>query len=830
MNDKNKDKNKDKKKPIPFIDKLQKKRQENKVRATMQQAIPYDNVYLNGIIKTEEERFSKCYSLEDINFRIATQEDQEIKFQDYEKLLNFFGENADVQICINNKSARKEDVLGDVLIKPRNDDLNLYRDEYNQILKDKMTEGRNDILSSIYLSVSIPAETVEQASASFNRMETEIGKLVKRVTEQDMHIQAIEERLAIMHDIFNLFADNSVLPPESIHLEEEAKKGRTSKDIIGPSGFKFEDDYFKMGDTYGRSLFLETIPTFLSTDYLQSIVEIPANMLVSIHYNPLDQEKAAKLVRRQLTNINANIVEAQQRAAKGRYSYDLLPPELKSAKDSAEELMSDVTKRDQKMFFTTLVVTHFAATKEKLDEDTKLITSTSNNALCSMKKLFFQQETGLRASLPLASNKLCVDKLLTTECASVFIPFSVVEINQKNGIYYGLNAVSKTLLMYDRTKGTNSNGLILGVPGSGKSFTAKKEIVCVALNTNDDIYIIDPESEYKPLISALGGEVIKLAVGKRVYVNPMDMDINYAKDSDGDSDPVTMKADFISSICETVVGKRRGLTSSERSIIDRCVRNLYQPYLKHIHEINLNRPEGAEEITCDRNAMPTLTDFYSLLLTQPEIEAQNLALALELYTTGSLDIFAHRTNVDTTNRFVVYDIREIGSSLKELGLLICLNDMWNRIINNFMKFGKRTWAYIDEFYLLLQSESSAVFLQSCWKRARKWMGVMTGITQNVEDLLNSPAARGIINNCNFILMLNQSPIDRMNLATLLKISEAQLSYITNSDPGQGLLYNGKTIVPFIDNFPHNTKLYELITTKPEDVAKRRSDETKAASA
>lgn len=810
------------KKTVSFLDKYQKKRRANKVRATMQQTIPYKNVYQNGIIEVEEGVFSKCYTLEDINFRVATQEDQELKFQEYEKLLNAFGENVCAQICINNKSAKKEDVLSDVLIKPKNDNLNEYRDEYNQILRDKMTEGRNDIMSSIYLAVSIHAESIEQAVNAFNRLEIEIGKHIKKVTEQEMHTQSTEERLAIMHDIFNLYEEDAILSPSDISLEDSAKQGITSKDIVGPSGFKFEDEYFKMGNAYGRSLYLSSVPTFLSTDYIQSISEIPTNMLISVQYQSLDQEKSAKLVRRQLTNINANIVEAQQKAARGGYSMDMLPPELEAAQTSAKELMDDVTRRDQKMFYTTLVVTHFAETKQKLDEDTKLIISTSNNCLCVMKKLFFQQETGLRASLPLASNKLCVDQLLTSECASIFLPFSVVEINQKNGIYYGLNAVSKTLLLYDRTKGTNSNGLILGVPGSGKSFTAKKEIVCVALNTNDDIYIIDPESEYQPLISALGGEVIKLAVGRRVFVNPMDMDINYAKDTDGDSDPVTMKADFISSICETVVGKRRGLSSSERSIIDRCVRNLYQPYLKHIHEINLNRPEGSEEITCDRNAMPTLTDFYSLLLTQPEIEAQNLALALELYTTGSLDIFAHRTNVDTQNRFVVYDIREIGSSLKELGLRICLNDMWNRIISNFVKFGKRTWAYIDEFYLLLQSESSAVFLQQVWKRARKWMGVMTGITQNVEDLLNSPAARGIINNCNFILMLNQSPIDRMSLATLLKISEAQLSYITNSDPGQGLLYNGKTIVPFVDNFPKNTRLYELITTKPEDVAKRRS--------
>ena len=477
------------------------------------------------------------------------------------------------------------------------------------------------------------------------------------------------------------------------------------------------------------------------------------------------------------------------------------------AKDEADKTLSDMTSRNQKMFYVTFVLTHFADDIEMLKEQLTQILTVSQKHMVRLAKLNMQQEVGFNASLPLGVNKLETKRLLTTETASLFIPFSAQELSQNGGIYYGLNAVSHNLILFDRTKSQNANGIILGTPGSGKSFSAKREIISVLLNTNDDVYIVDPEREYAPLAELFGGEVVRIAAGSKVYLNPMDMDLNYANDDD----PVTLKADFICSLCETILGGKYGLSQSQNSIIDRCVRQIYQPYLNWLNQ----HPEKG---SCDLKHMPTLRLLYDVLLRQPEPEAKQIALALERYATGSLDTFAHTTNVDVKKRFVVYDIKDVGSGMKEMGLQICLNDIWNRTISNKQKYNKRTWFYIDEFYLLTQTDSSAKFLQEIFKRTRKWGGVPTGITQNVEDMLVSKEARSIIANCQFVMMLNQAPTDKQELAKMFNISPAQLSYITNADTGQGLIYTGKSIVPFIDKYPTNTKTYAAMTTKLDDAA------------
>ena len=796
--------------------KTNKKKLIGKIPKSVQDSIPYQRVYKNGIIEIDDGVFSKSYLLNDVNFSIATQEEQENIFCRYGDLLNTFGAEVGIEITINNRNIDQELFCENTMLKPQHDELNYLREEYNQMLMDKMAEGRNNLKKEKYLTLTIHAEGIEEAVSVFSRLDGEVSTALKKITGMETVPMTTIERLNILYDIYNLGNENAFLRKAyidskeaySFNFDHMVELGLTTKDVIGPEGMHFDTNYFMIGDKYARTLYLDNLPTYLSTEILSDITNTPSNMLLSVHFESLRQDKSIELVRNQLVNINSNVMEAQKRAVRNGYGAELISPTLINAQNDASRLMQDMTKRNQKLFLVTVVVTIFADTKEELEKTTEDTQTTVSKHLCQLKKLFYQQEAAFTSSLPIGKNKIEVKRLLTTESAAVFIPFSAQELTVPGGMYYGLNAVSKNMILYNRLNSRNYNGVILGTPGSGKSFAAKREIVNVLLNTNDDVFILDPEREYEPLAYLLGGEVVKIAAGSHTYINPLDMDLHYGESDDGGNDPVTLKSDFIISLCETIIGGRYGLSPIERSVIDRCVKMIYRPYLEYM--------AGVRDRSIDFEKMPTLIDFYNLLMAQPEPEAQQIALSLELYCTGSLDNFAHKTNVNTHSRFVIYDIKEIGSGMKEMGLQVCLDAIWNKIIQNKIA-GKRTWFYLDEFYLLTQTDSSAKFLQQIWKRARKWGGIPTGITQNVEDLLASKEARTIISNSDFVMMLNQAPLDRVELAKMLNISPTQVSYITNSDPGQGLIYTGKTIVPFIDKFPTDTKLYRVMTTKPDEV-------------
>lgn len=778
---------------------------------TSQQSIPYDYVYKNGIIEVEPGLFSKSYLLHDVNFKIASNDEQENMFMEFGSLLNMFDAETKLQINIFNRNVNKDEFRERTLLKLQNDGLDKYRIENNAILEAKMNEGKNSVFREKYLTVSIQADDIEAAVKRFQSLDSDIAAHIKKINNADTFPMKIEERLSILHEIYNPGTELPLLSEGQINgkaikafsLDGLKAMGISSKDAIAPEYMQFNGDHFRLGDKYCRTLFIDNLPSFLSTDFLTELVDISANLLTSIHFESIRQDKTLKLLRNQMVNIDASVIDAQKRAVKSGYSPDLISHDLKKAQEQANKIMDDVTSRNQKMFLVSLLLTVYGDTLDELNKNTDSLKTTASKYLCSLRKLTYQQEYGFASCLPLGKNKTYVQRLLTTEAASVFIPFSAQELSQNNGMYYGLNAVSRNLILFNRINSKNANGVILGTPGSGKSFSAKREIINVILGTNDDVYIIDPEREYAPLAALFNGEVVRIAAGSNTYVNPLDMDINYADDDD----PITLKSDFIGSLCETVIGGKYGLSPVQKTVIDRCVRLVYKPYIKQLAKSGK---------TCDKNIAPTLDDFYQTLLSQPEPEAQQIALSLELYCRGSLDTFAHRTNVNTNARFVVYDIKDIGSGMKEMGLQVCLNDIWNKIIQNKAR-NKRTWFYIDEFYLLTQTDSSAKFLQQIYKRARKWGGVPTGITQNVEDLLASKEARGIINNCDFIMMLNQSPLDRAELGAMLNISPAQMSYITNADAGQGLLYTGKFIIPFLDKFPNDNILFKAMTTKPEDV-------------
>ena len=700
--------------------------------------------------------------------------------------------------------------------------INILNDEYGisahrtTVTKDiaALQEFGMDIVTihstqSKYFVLSVEADDIVTAKATFERLDREISAGFERVTKTTTKPLTLIERLSLMYDIYNMDSnvpfyrrtkmkkDNIM---ESFNMRHIQKMGLTSKDVIGPSALTFERDYMIIGTTYARAMMVSNLPSFLRGDILTELSNMPFNMLTSVHYRALPQSKAITLLKNKLVDVNANVVTLQKKASRNGYSVDVISPEIKQASQEVESLMGDLTQDNQKLFYTTITAVIFAKTKEELDENTKLFQATAERFVCQAMILATQQEAGLTTALPLGRNKLKVERLLNSRAAAIFLPFGVKELWQDDGMYYGLNGVSKQMILYNRSSAINGNGCIFGVPGSGKSFSAKREIVNVLLHTDDDVFVIDPENEYAGLAKLFYGSSIRIAPGSDVHINPMDMGLDYSAEGD---DPITMKADFIASICEAATGSRYPLTPIQKSVIDRCVKNVYREYIRTL------RAEGKSE---DAKIVPTLRDFYEEVKLQPEPEAHNLALALEKFVEGTQNSFAFRTNVNVNNRFTIYNIKDIGTGMKSIGLQVCLDNIWNKMIANYKK-GKRTWLYCDEFHLLTQTEISAKYTQQIWRRARKWNGIPTGITQQVEDMMKTEEGRAIIGNSEFVMMLSMNAYGRAQMQQMYNLTDAEMEYITSSGSGHGLIYNGKDIIPFVDEFPKDTKLYNAMTTK-----------------
>ena len=779
------------------------------VPKTVQGSIPYLGVYENGIFQNDENTYSKVYKIPDMNFLIEDTERQKEIFGNFMELLSSFGPEVHVQQVIFNKTIKPAELESKVLMKTQNDKLNEYREEMNEMLIDKMAKASNTIIHEKYFVLSVEADDIVTAKATFERLDREISAGFERVTKTTTKPLTLIERLSLMYDIYNMDSNipfyrrtkmkkDNVM--ESFNMRHIQKMGLTSKDVIGPSALTFERDHMIIGTTYARAMMVSNLPSFLRGDILTELSNMPFNMLTSVHYRALPQSKAITLLKNKLVDVNANVVTLQKKASRNGYSVDVISPEIKQASQEVESLMGDLTQDNQKLFYTTITAVIFAKTKEELDENTKLFQATAERFVCQAMILATQQEAGLTTALPLGRNKLKVERLLNSRAAAIFLPFGVKELWQDDGMYYGLNGVSKQMILYNRSSAINGNGCIFGVPGSGKSFSAKREIVNVLLHTDDDVFVIDPENEYAGLAKLFYGSSIRIAPGSDVHINPMDMGLDYSAEGD---DPITMKADFIASICEAATGSRYPLTPIQKSVIDRCVKNVYREYIRTL------RAEGKSE---DAKIVPTLRDFYEEVKLQPEPEAHNLALALEKFVEGTQNSFAFRTNVNVNNRFTIYNIKDIGTGMKSIGLQVCLDNIWNKMIANYKK-GKRTWLYCDEFHLLTQTEISAKYTQQIWRRARKWNGIPTGITQQVEDMMKTEEGRAIIGNSEFVMMLSMNAYGRAQMQQMYNLTDAEMEYITSSGSGHGLIYNGKDIIPFVDEFPKDTKLYNAMTTK-----------------
>ena len=773
---------------------VKKAKRDDGVPRTAQQSIPFQRMFPDGICRVTDRYYTKTIQFQDINYQLAQQEDKTAIFEEWCSFLNFFDSSIHFELSFMNMSTDADAFEKSIRIPYQNDGFDDVRAEYGMMLRQQLQKGNNGLTKTKYLTFGIEADSMKQAKPRLDHIEVDLMNNFHRLGVAAKLLDG-EERLQLMHSMFHM-GDQEKFRFDWKWLP---KTGLSVKDYIAPTSFAFPGSrIFRMGKLYGAMSYLQITASDISDQLLKDFLDMDSSEIVTMHIQSVDQNKAIKQIKHTITELDRSKIEEQKKAVRAGYDMDIIPSDLATYGNDAKSLLKELQSQNERMFLLTFLVLNTGSTRQELETNVFQVNSIAQKHNCNLRRLDYQQEQGLMSSLPLAYNQIEIQRGMTTSSTAIFVPFTTQELFQdgKEALYYGLNALSNNLIMVDRKKLKNPNGLILGTPGSGKSFSAKREITNAFLTTNDDIIVCDPEAEYAALVTRLKGQVIKISPSSTQYINPMDINSNYSEEDN----PIALKSDFILSLCELVVGGKEGLPPVEKTVIDRCVHQIYQTFFEN------PLPER----------MPILEDLYNTLLQQEEKEAHHVATALEIYVKGSLNLFNHRTNVDVNNRFVCYDIKELGKQMKKIGMLIVQDQVWGRVTAN-RSAGKCTRYYVDEFHLLLKEEQTAAYSVEIWKRFRKWGGCPTGITQNVKDLLTSREVENIFENSDFIIMLNQAAGDRQILANTLNISPHQLSYVTHSGEGEGLLFYGNVILPFVDHFPTNLELYRIMTTKLSEV-------------
>ena len=784
---------------IPFWKKRDKRDRKNKPRPpvprTAQQSIPFQRMFEDGTCRVRSGYYTRTIQFQDINYQLAQQEDKTAIFEEWCSFLNFFDSSIRFELSFMDLSTDTESFERSICIPFQRDGFDDVRAEYSQMLRQQLAKGNNGLTKTKFLTFGIQGDSMRQVKPRLEHIQNDLLNNFHRLGVLAQPLNGAQ-RLKLMHDMFHMDGPSRFC----FDWKDLAPSGLTVKDAIAPTAFAFKTSRtFQMGGIFGAASFLSITASDLSDQLLKDLLDMDSSQIVTMHIQSVDQNKAIKTVKRTITELDRSKIEEQKKAIRAGYDMDILPSDLATYGRDAKALLKELQSQNERMFLVTFLVLNTGRTEQELENNVFQASSIAQKHNCSLCRLDYQQEQGLMSSLPLADNQIEIQRGLTTSSTAIFIPFTTQELYQsgKESLYYGLNSLSQNLIMVDRKKLKNPNGLILGTPGSGKSFSAKREITNAFLVTEDDIIICDPEAEYAPLVQRLKGQVIKISPNSTQFINPMDINSNYSEEEN----PLALKADFILSLCELVVGGKEGLLPVEKTVIDRCVHLIYRRYFAD------PRPEN----------MPLLEDLYEALLQQEEKEAHHVATALEIYVKGSLNLFNHRTNVDVNNRIVCYDIKELGKQMKKIGMLVVQDQVWGRVTAN-RSAGRSTRYYVDEFHLLLKEEQTAAYSVEIWKRFRKWGGIPTGLTQNVKDLLSSREVENIFENSDFVYMLNQAAGDRQILAKQLNISPHQLSYVTHSGEGEGLLFFGNVILPFVDRFPQELELYRIMTTKLGEVS------------